>query len=500
MKVLLAYLCHYRDRHDYYLSMLPVGVVSIAACLEKKGFDVTLANFSKMGYRTALQHITRTKPDVIGLSLFTHNRIDSFKLVQELKKVLPKTAIVLGGPHATFLADEIIRRYKEVDYIIKGEGEKSFVALMKKIERGETSDRKVLSSQIIEDLNDLPAPGEFSGNLIGVDTNEQFAFIITSRGCPHACIFCSSPQFWKRTVQYRSAESVFREIKQLHERYGIIYFSIRDDNFTLNKRRVLQFTDLVQKSGLCIMWNCQARVDTIDEEMLIEMKRAGLEHIQYGVESGSERILKLYDKHTTIDKIEQAAAITRKVGVYLSIYLMTGMEGEKQQDTDETKSLIRRTLPHDGIVSPVALYPGTQLYERVKKKRTITDDVWFKKSASGIYLRNDEKVDAWMAELLIELERIKKKSWYREKDFAKHRKVAGEDCWVTDILEGDYFCYNKRYREAEKCYQRVIDRYPQNPWGYLKMAELQRTSGDLKGAEQQNLKVKKIMLQAMRYD
>ena len=474
MKVLLAYLCHYKDRHDYFMSKMPVGIVSIAAYLEKQRFNVTLANFSQMGYRKALHEISQIKPAVLGLSLFTHNRIDTLKLIKAVKKALPRTLIVIGGPHATFLADEIIGRYSEVDYIIAGEGEKSFSILLKRIARGEKTDRKIISSEMVEDLDTLPSPGNYSGTLIGIEPTEQFSFIITSRGCVHRCVFCSSPRFWKRMVRYRSPEHIVKEIKYLYEKYGIIYFSIRDDNFTLCKERVLKFAKLLQDSQLYIMWNCQARVDTIDEEMLIAMKRAGLEHIQYGVESGSEKVLRLYNKYSSIEKIKKAAAITRRVGVYLSIYLMTGMEGEEQGDTNKTKNLIKKICPNDGIVSPVALYPGTRLYEQVKKKDEIGDDVWFDKMDSGIYLRSDKKVHQWMTELILELDRIKYLSRYREKDYKLHRQVAGTECWVTDILEGDYQFEKERYREAKKSYQRIINNHPQNPWGYLRMKKLKK--------------------------
>jgi radical SAM superfamily enzyme YgiQ (UPF0313 family) len=289
-------------------------------------------------------------------------------------------------------------------------------------------------------------------------------------------VFCSSPEFWQRRVRYRSPESIFREIKYLNDRYGIIYFSVRDDNFTLSKKRVLKFTRLLRESRMYIMWNCQGRVDTVDEEMLTAMKQAGLEHIQYGVESGSEKILSQYAKHITLQQIEHAAAITRRVGVYLSMYLMTGMEGETERDTDATRSLIKRVLPSDGIVSPVALYPGTVLYEQAKNQGLVSDALWFENENAGVFLRDDGQVKRWMNELLSELASIKKKSRYREEDFRKHRQVVGDDCWVTDIMEGDWYLTIRRYRNAEECYRRVITKYPQNPWGHLRMDTLNLNS------------------------
>ncbi|MCX5903452.1 MAG: radical SAM protein [Proteobacteria bacterium] len=472
MKVLLAYLCRYQDRHDYFLSRMPVGLVSIAACAEKEGHEVTLANFSSSGRRKTLRQIAAIQPGVIGFSLFTHNRIDTLKLVQEIRKAVPGAVIVLGGPHATFLAEEIIRRCPAVNYIIQGEGEGPFAKLLKNIAAGKKPVGKIISAEIVDNLDDLPAPGQFSGKLIGVKPADQFHFIITSRGCPCSCVFCSSPAFWQRMVRYRSPGSIFHEIQYLYKKYGIQYFSIRDDNFTMNKKRVLEFCRQLRESGLYIMWNCQARVDAIDEEMLIAMKQAGLEHIQYGVESGSAKILKRYDKHIALEDIQRAAALTRRVGVYLSIYLMAGMEGETRDDIDRTKELITKILPTDGIVSPVALYPGTLLYEQAKKKKMCSDAVWFSKKDAGIFLRTDEQAKKWMADLLLELERIQKKSAYREADFARHREVAGAGCWITDILEGDYYFNRKQHRNAEKCYRRVITEYPQNPWGHLRMDTL----------------------------
>jgi anaerobic magnesium-protoporphyrin IX monomethyl ester cyclase len=484
MKVLLAYLCQYRDRHDYFLSIMPVGLVSIAAHIEEQGHEVTLANFSSVGPHKALKQIITMKPEVIGLSLFTHNRADTLKLARDLKRVLPGSIIVLGGPHATFLAGEILGRYPEIDYIIQGEGEQSFSELLKSLDRGELPAEKVIASQTVKNIDALPAPGTFSGNMIGIDAKEQFHFIITSRGCPCTCVFCSSPAFWRRKVRFRSPESIFQEIQSLHKKYGIRYFSLRDDNFTMNKKRVLTFCRQLRESGLYIMWNCQARVDTIDEEMLIAMKRAGLEHIQYGVESGSAGVLQRYDKDITIDDIRRAAALTRRVGVYLSIYLMAGMEGETRDDIERTKALIVEILPTDGIVSPVALYPGTELYESEKRQGRISDSIWFAKKDPGIFLRTDGQVETWMTELLHELERIQKRSLYREADFMRHRKVAGEDCWVTDILEGDYYCNKGRLQEAEQSYQSVIKRHPQNTWGFLRIARLKDLSGKDRSAKQ----------------
>ncbi len=133
MKTLVAYLSDYRDRNDYFLSLMPVGALSIAAALEARGFDVTLANYSKEGVAPRPPTIQSLKPEAVGLSVNTHNRTDSFRLAAEIRKRLPKTLIVAGGPHAAFLGEEILRRVKAIDYVVRGEGE---LALAELFERG----------------------------------------------------------------------------------------------------------------------------------------------------------------------------------------------------------------------------------------------------------------------------------------------------------------------------------------------------------------------------
>ena len=492
LKILLAYLCNYQDRSDYYLSLMPVGLAYLAASLEG-GHEVILANFSTMGHRRALKRIQELAPDIVGISLFTHNRVDSLRLAQGIKRRMPETVVLAGGPHATFLAEGLIEREVGIDFILQGEAERSLSWLVERLQRGNLPQDRIIPSQDIGDLDALPPPSRFTGRLIDVDPNEQFKYIITSRGCPHSCNFCCSPLFWKNGVSSRSVESIVDELEHLHQRYGIIYFSIRDDNFTLSKKRVIDFCRLMRKRKLYMMWNCQSRVDSVDEEMLIAMKRAGLEHIQYGVESGSERILKMYDKNITVEMIERAARITRRVGVYLSIYLMTGMEGETRSDIRKTISLIGRMLPGDGIVSPVALYPGTELYRRLRERNAISDSIWFQKRDAGIFLRDDREVREWMSDLLDRIMLIRERSWYRRRDFRRHRGVVGDECWVTDILEGDYYLDEELFGDAEACYQRVVSRLPENPWGFFRMGKLQFLTGNYRSAEEHYSRVTEIV-------
>jgi anaerobic magnesium-protoporphyrin IX monomethyl ester cyclase len=469
MKIVCTYLCDHRDRNDYFLSLMPVGVPSIAVYLERENHTVILANLSQQGAIKGAEVILKKKPDAVAVSIFSFNRTESFRLIRELKRKNKNLIIIAGGQHPTFLHEQILSEYPEIDYIVKGEGEAAIAELLGHPERHER--HSVLTKERMVDLDSLPIPSMFGGQMIGVNPYEQFRYIITTRGCPSKCRYCSSPYFWERKVTYRSPENMMTELKYIQEKYGIIYFSIRDDNFTINKNRVLEFCRLLSESGIYMMWNCQARVDTIDLEMLIAMKRCGLEHIQFGVESGSEKILKLYDKATSLGKIRRASEAARKAGVYLSFYLMAGMEDEEDADIDRTIALIRSALPHDTIVSPVAYYPGTEIYDSAKKEGKINDAVWNEKEDSGMYVMDRKKSQKWIKRLLKESRAVSRQAAYKTENFTAHRKTSGEDCWMTDVLEGDFSLESGDIRQAVAIYKRIINRHPENVWGYLKAAE-----------------------------
>ena len=492
MKILLGYCVEKEHYHDYYVTLLPLGLISIASYLSNGGYDVVLANFSKKSTEQIIKEITHIKPQLIGFSLFTHNRSITLHIVNKIKLLFPNSVIVLGGPHATFLDKEILQRYPSVDCIVEGEGEAAMFAIIKNIEQGKPPRHAIINMHSVNDVNNIPYPSRFNGTLYNVNVNEQYKYIITSRGCYNNCTFCDSPAFWGKKVRFREVDDVVEELETIYRKYGIIYFSMRDDNFTVRKDRVQELSHKMIRKKLYMMWNCQARVDAIDESMLIGMKKAGLEHIQYGVESGSEKILASYNKKTTIDTIIHAASITRKVGIYLSIYLMVGMKGEDYNDIKKTKKLLAVILPGDCIVSPVALYPGTKLYEDEKKNGAISDSIWFNNNDAGIFLRNEPVIKEWMNELLMATYTLRDKAWYKAKDFVMHKKIVG-DCWVTDIMEGDYYFDNELYPEAAAIYGKVIKNIPDNPWGYMRNGKLHFTMGDYETAMESFFELTKIV-------
>lgn len=494
MKVLLAYKSHPEGARDPFTSLLPAGLLSLEAVLRQAGHQVTLANFSASSWKEVRQHLKRVSPQVVGISQFTHNRVDSLKLASLAKELDPGCFVLLGGPHATHAWQEQLAHHLPLDAVVLGEGEETMVELLEALASGRTlasvaglayreGGRGVAAPAraAIRDLDLLPIPGTVEPDSIGVDYRRQLEFVITSRGCPASCLFCSSPLFWGRGVRFRSPASVVEEIRLLKERYGLIYFSFRDDTFTADRRRVLEICRLLQEQKLHILWNCQSRVTAIDEEMLVAMKRAGCECIQFGVESGSPAMLKALGKRVVPSDVEKAAAAVRRVGINLSVYLITGIPGEGEADLQQTVRLIEKIRPQDGQVSPLVYYPGTQLFAAAVASREVSSDLFEQQRGEGFLVRKDPFVERARLAMMKALGRAGHKGRFGAQDFAQQRALLGY-CFVTEMLGAEALEQEEDWEEALEIYRGMVRAEPANPWGWLLLGGLQARLGDFAAA------------------
>ncbi|HBA88443.1 MAG TPA: B12-binding domain-containing radical SAM protein [Geobacter sp.] len=494
MKILLAYKCHPEGAKDPFTSLLPAGLLTLDAVLREKGHQVTLANFSGLSWDRVRQQLAEIRPEVVGISQFTHNRVEALRLARLAKEFDPASLVVLGGPHATHTWREQLSRHPELDVVVLGEGEATLVELLEGRAAGKALSgiagiacRGIEGEPLqgparapIADLDLLPLPGENPGRSIGVDFRRQLEFVITSRGCPASCLFCSSPLFWGKGVRFRSPESVVREIRMLKECYGLIYFSFRDDTFTANRGRVLEICRLLQEERLHILWNCQSRVNAVDEEMLLAMKRAGCECIQFGVESGSPEMLKALGKRILPADVERAAAAVRRVGINLSIYLITGIPGEGEGDLQQTLRLIDRIRPQDGQVSPLVYYPGTELLVRAQREHGVPAELFEEERGEGFLVRRDPFVERSRLAILKALGKAGMKGFSRA-GFDAQRKLVGYS-FVTEMLCAEALEQEDDWEGALSVYRGMVRTEPRNPWGVLLHAGLQARLGDLKGA------------------
>ena len=487
MKILLCYISHgASDAYHQYL--LPAGLVTMHAVLQGAGHDSRLVNLSNCTAGEIRQLIRAERPELVGISQFTHNRFESLDLAAAVKQEIPSCIVVFGGPHAGHRYREVLQRYSMVDLVVIGEGEETFLEVANTI----SGERDAFAEQLktvpgiafrdkgdivltkgrvpIRDLDVLPPADLEPEKALGIDLHQQMEFIITSRGCPASCTFCASPHTWGKRLRFHSAAYIVDEIRRLRDRLGLIYFSIRDDTFTADRKRVLELCQRLLEENLYIMWNCQSRVNAVDDEMLAMMKRAGCECVQFGIETGSERLLKLLNKSATREQMISASSAVRHVGINLSIYLISGIPGETNADIKDTENLIARLLPHDGQVSPLAYYPGTGLFRAAVRDGLISDDAFEMLRDAALYAQPLAASRKATRRLISCLELAGRNAAFTREDFLDQKRRLGY-CHATNIVAGEWYAASGDYDRCEQEFIEIIRREPENPWGWLTFGE-----------------------------
>jgi anaerobic magnesium-protoporphyrin IX monomethyl ester cyclase len=374
----------------------PLGLMYIAAYVkEKTNFDIKLLDceVEKINYTNIQEKIKEEKPDVVGITTMTFTLIDVIKTAKLIKEVDPNIKIVLGGPHVNIYPEETMNN-KEIDFLVLGEGEQPFIDLLGHINdlnalhdiRGlvfRDNDGKVVNTgkrELIMDLDSLPTPAReltpYKKYYSIIAHQNPTTTMFTSRGCPYKCIFCDRPHLGK-IFRARSAEDVVKEMEEI-EKMGIKEVFIYDDTFTIDRQRVVDICNLILDKQLQLKWDIRARVNTVDEELLILMKSAGCTRIHYGVEAGTKKILTVLRKGITLEQVETAFKLTKKAGIETAGYFMIGSPTETMADIKETIKLAKRMFPdfvHFTVLTP---FPATDLYFKGLNENIIKEDYWQK--------------------------------------------------------------------------------------------------------------------------
>jgi len=362
--------------HSLDVSVPPLGLLYLASYINQYSFEIkaevvditpsgcSLENIKKM--------IVTKKPFVIGITSMTPQLQGAVKLARFLKSNFgKKITIFLGGPHISADPDFINRFGKIFDYTITGEAEKTFLNSLEKLLNGKKIPR-IQVGEVIMDLDTIPFPNR---HLIDRNKYSEHESMMFSRGCPYHCYYCSRPAIAK-TVRYRSAKNMIEEIKSVYKYcHGKIDF--QDDTFNLNKKRVLEFCEAVQKEGLELEWRCNARIDLIDEELLCAMKGAGCSLIHFGIEAGNEKIRKeIVNKGQFTNKqIYKVFNWCKKYKIKVAGYFMIGHPEETKKDLKDTKEMILNSrIDLLGLSIPTP-FPGSELYEIAKKKGIINEEI-----------------------------------------------------------------------------------------------------------------------------
>lgn len=399
-RILLIYPPFLEARiHEEDIRAVPIGLYHVAAVLQAEGHVVTVINLNQDGQSPdqVMGVIAQFQPDIIGFSILNANRWGGIDIARLVKARFANVVTVFGGAGASTLWEHFLTHFPEIDYIVIGEGERSFLRLVQSLERDGVRDLDTIGGiafrregqpvrtdcdPFVEDLDRLPDP------------SRHFAYqhLALTRGCPANCRFCGSPGLWGRQVRFHSPAYLVDQMQRLAAR-GVSFFYVSDDTFTLRKKTVLAVCRDIIARGLDIRWSAISRVDTVDDDILSWMRRAGCIQISYGVESANGAIRRYLDKRIRLKDVRAAFAATRRCGILPRAYFIYGCPGDSRATMQENLDLIADIKPLGAIFYILDLFPGTQLYASYLQRSGQTDDIWLERIEDILYYETDPAMD-----------------------------------------------------------------------------------------------------------
>ena len=356
----------------------PLGIMYIGTFLQSKGYRVRVIDGMLQPNLLEDTAIAKSSFRVAGITCTTPTVASALLIGRKIKANKPDCTVVLGGPHPSVCYEELIQS-KEVDYVVVGEGEYTFVNICNAVLNNQDIQdwtgiinkdgyQGGTCSKYIDDLDKIPFPDR---NLIPLMQYELSPInykrkpstpMITTRGCPFGCTFCSNPVHGKR-VRHHSSNYILEEIKYLIKDFCVRDVMFWDDTFTLDSARIEDLCNLMLKEKLDISWSCAGRVDRVDGNLLRLMKRAGCWQISFGVESGSERILKNIRKGITKSQIISAFDLCREIGIETRAFFILGIPSETMAESLDTIEFAKKLNPSYAQFSLAVPYPGSQWYD-----------------------------------------------------------------------------------------------------------------------------------------
>lgn len=390
MKILLV---HPKLEDNFFneIQLPPLGLAYIAAVLRSNGHAVSIFDsiFCKNQLRDIRAAVINDRPDIVGITATSSLVKISLKMACLIKSINPRIATVLGGVHPTVFPHQVIQS-PDVDYVVCGEGEQSMLALVRAIEEAEEpkgipgvvykKNGEIIANgpaEPIADLDTLPFPAYELLPLRRYHSlqisRRPFASMITSRGCPYECIFCSARLIMGKQYRFNSPERTVEEIKYLMKRFQVREVLFKDSEFTLHMGRIERICDLLINEGVDIAWSCNGRIGRMSRDLLKRMRGAGCRLIEYGVESGDEEILGRLNKQIRVDEVKQTFALTREAGMKTIANFMIGNPGETRESIEKTFRLAKDIRPDYCDISYLTPFPGTKLYDLARARGWLLD-------------------------------------------------------------------------------------------------------------------------------
>lgn len=384
----------------------PLGVVYIAGFLREAGFDAGIIDgpVEDLSDKEILEKIALLKPRVVGFSAITPVFYRAAELSAKIRERFPDVLIIIGGHHASILLQEVLRENESFDLLVHGEGEGTCRELLERykdhgFDRESFLSRFALLSRIngiafrrqeeiivtparkpIEDLDKLPPP---AWDLLPMDKyiplpnqylNKPVIHMVAIRGCPFQCSFCSNNAVFGRKIRAISPKRLVGILKDAKARFGIREVSFWDDCMTTDKKWLREFCRLMREEEMGLSWTCYSRVDTVDKEMLVEMKRAGCWNIFYGFESGNQELLDAIDKKITLEHIREVNQWTKEAGIEVRASFMLALPQETPAMAEKTIDFAIALDPDYVQFCITTPFPKTRLFDDCKKYGILLND------------------------------------------------------------------------------------------------------------------------------
>lgn len=375
-----------KDITTIFNLMPPLGLLSIAAYLKAQGSDVEVLDCygAPAGVEEHAADIIARTPDVVGFSCTTSSFLEGYAIAERVKQENPDIRIVFGGSHACSAGAALLDSFPAVDFLVIGEGEVTFSELLRSGFRNVDSVPGVAfrrngkgklsaARENIPDLDSLPFPAydllsdfprRYNLPLFSYPTAPNTS-IISSRGCPYQCSYCDRSVF-NRGFRFNSPDYIVEHLRFLHRDFGIRHVFFYDDLFTFDRNRVERFCVLMEEKKVPVTYNCIARLEHVDGELLSLLKRSGCWQVNFGIESGDPQILSKHRKMYDLDEVGRKLRMVKESGMRVKGLFMMGFPGETEQSVRRTIDYAL-SLPLDEVnVTKFTPFPGAPVYRTIR--------------------------------------------------------------------------------------------------------------------------------------